>query len=127
MREHYSYPDSMLRQLVRQSKVLPYRQKESTRLIQTDRHAPLSETRQDYREEFHIAGEQLAATVEQLLHEGNIHRIIVKRERQTILEIPLTIGLVGVVIAPVLAAVGAIGALVTHCTIEVVRVESEGS
>lgn len=94
-------------------------------MTQTDPNAPQAEPRQDYREEFHIVGEQLAATVEQLLHEGNIRRIIVKREGQTILEIPLTIGFVGVVIAPVLAAVGAIGALVTNCTIEVVRVESE--
>lgn len=105
--------------------MLNYQQKESIRVIHTDSNIPQAETRHDYREEFHITGEQLAATVEHLLHEGNIHRIIVKHEGQTILEIPLTIGFVGIIIAPVLAAVGAIGALVTNCTIEVVRVEYE--
>ncbi len=84
---------------------------------------PYTGQHQEYREEFQVMGEQLVATVEQLLHEGNVRRIIIKHEGQTILEIPLTIGVVGVLVAPMLAAVGAIGAAVTNCTIEVVRVE----
>ena len=77
----------------------------------------------EYREEFHVMGEQLVTTVEQLLHEGNVRRIFIKHEGHTVLEIPLTIGVVGVLVAPLLAAVGAIGAAVTNCTIEVVRTE----
>src|SRR5579859_2656277 len=68
-------------------------------------------------------GEQLLAKVKELLHEGNVRRIIIKQEGRTVLEIPLTIGVIGAVVAPMLAAVAAIGAAVTNCTIEVVRVE----
>ena len=69
-------------------------------------------------EEFKINGEELLAKVKQLIHEGNIRRIIIKNEKgDSLIEIPLTIGALGVVIAPVLAAVGAIAALVTKCTL----------
>ena len=77
----------------------------------------------EYSEEFHVMGEQVVTTVERLIHEGNVRRIFIKHEGHTVLEIPLTIGVVGVLIAPLLAAVGAIGAAVTNCTIEVVRTE----
>jgi hypothetical protein len=89
----------------------------------TDTHTPSAGQQPEYREEFHVMGEQLGATVEQLLHEGNVRRIIIKHEGHTMLEIPLTIGVVGVLVAPILAAVGAIGAAVSNCTIEVVRTE----
>jgi uncharacterized protein DUF4342/cell wall-active antibiotic response 4TMS protein YvqF len=92
-------------------------------MTQTDLNRPYTGQRPDYDEEIHVMGEQLAATVERLIHEGNVRRIIIKQEGHTILEIPLTIGLVGVLVAPMLAAVGAIGAAVTNCTIEVVRTE----
>lgn len=69
-------------------------------------------------EEFKIDGEGLLAKVTQLIHEGNIRRIIIKNEKdETLIEIPLSLGAVGVVLLPVLAAVGAIAALVTKCTI----------
>jgi hypothetical protein len=92
-------------------------------MTQADTHTPSAGQQPEYREEFHVMGEQLGATVEQLLHEGNVRRIIIKHEGHTMLEIPLTIGVVGVLVAPILAAVGAIGAAVTNCTIEVVRTE----
>jgi hypothetical protein len=60
--------------------------------------------------------------VERLIHEGNVRRILIKHEGQTILEIPLTIGVVGALLAPTLAAVGAIGVALTKCTVEVIRV-----
>lgn len=73
-------------------------------------------------EEFKIKGEDLIAKVKQLIAEGNVRRIIIKdKEDKIIIEIPLTIGVIGIVIAPVLAAVGAIAALVTECTIIVER------
>jgi hypothetical protein len=91
----------------------------------TDPHTPSAGQQPEYREELHVRGEQLVTTVEQLIHEGNVRRIIIKQEGHTVLEIPLTIGIVGVLVAPLLAAVGAIGAAVTNCTIEVVRTEAQ--
>jgi len=73
-------------------------------------------------EEFRINGDELLGRVKQLIAEGNVRRLIIKdKEGKTIIEIPLTIGIVGIVLAPVLAAVGAIAALVTECTILVER------
>jgi hypothetical protein len=74
------------------------------------------------REEFTIKGDDLVAKVKQLIREGNVRRIIIKdKDGKTLVELPLTIGVVGAVFAPVLAAVGAIAALVTECSIVVVR------
>lgn len=71
-------------------------------------------------EEFKINGEDLVARVKQLVKEGNVRRIIIKNEAgKTLVELPLTIGAIGAVLAPTLAAVGAIAALVTKCTIVV--------
>lgn len=73
-------------------------------------------------EEFSINGEELIAKVKQLINEGNVRRIIIKGEDgKTLVELPVTIGLVGVLLAPMLAAVGAIAALVTKCTLVVER------
>jgi len=77
------------------------------------------------REEFRVKGEDLLGKVKQLIEEGNVRRIIIKdKENKTLIEVPLTIGVVGIVLAPVLAAVGAIAALVTECTIIVERREA---
>jgi hypothetical protein len=73
-------------------------------------------------EEFKVSGEELIGKIKKLIAEGNVRRIIIKgKDDKTIIEIPLTIGVVGIVIAPILAAVGAIAALVTECTIIVER------
>lgn len=73
-------------------------------------------------EEFKVKGEELMAKIRQLIHEGNISRIIIKNEEGKIyLEIPVTIGVIGAVFAPLLAAVGALAALAANFTIEVVR------
>jgi hypothetical protein len=69
------------------------------------------------------AGNQVIETVKNLIHEGNVRRISIKQDGRTIAEFPLTLGVVGVALAPVLAAAGAIAALVTDCTIEVQRDE----
>ena len=75
-------------------------------------------------EEFKINGEELLTKVKQLVKEGNVRRIVIKnKEGKTLIELPLTIGVVGVLLAPVLAAVGAIAALVTECTLVVERDE----
>jgi Domain of unknown function (DUF4342) len=70
-----------------------------------------------------ITGGQLLEYVKRLLHQGNIRRIVISQEGRTIVEFPLTIGVVGAVMAPVLAAVGALAALLAECTIEIERVE----
>ena len=73
-------------------------------------------------ETFRVHGDQLLAKVRELIKEGNVRRIIIKdKEGKTLVEFPLTIGVIGAVFAPVLAAVGAIAALVTECTITVER------
>jgi len=75
-------------------------------------------------EEYTVSGSNLVDRVKQLLHEGNVTRVIVKDESgKTLLEIPATIGVVGVVVAPWLAALGVIAALVTNCKIVVERRE----
>jgi Domain of unknown function (DUF4342) len=67
------------------------------------------------------AGNQVIETMKNLIHEGNVRRISIKQEGRTIAEFPLTFGVVGAALAPVLAAAGAIAALVTDCTIEIER------
>lgn len=75
-------------------------------------------------EEFKVSGEDLLRQVKNLINEGNVRRITVKnKEGKTIVELPLTIGVVGAALAPLLAAIGAIAALVTECTIVVERNE----
>lgn len=75
-------------------------------------------------EEYTVSGSNLVDRIKELLHEGNVTRIIVKdMAGKTLLEIPVTIGIVGVVIAPWLAALGVIAALVTNCKIVVERRE----
>lgn len=75
-------------------------------------------------EEFRIRGDELVAKIKEIIHEGNIRRIIIKNEEgKTLIEVPLTIGVVGAVLVPVWAAIGAIAALATNCTIVVERTE----
>ena len=77
-------------------------------------------------EEITIDGDQLISTVKSLIREGNIRRMSVRnREGDTLIEIPLTLGVVGALLLPTLAALGAIAALVTDCTIVVERLESD--
>lgn len=74
------------------------------------------------KETFRVKGEELLTKVKELVHEGNIRRIIIKdKKEKTLVEFPMTIGVVGAVFAPTLAAIGAIAALVTECTIVVER------
>jgi len=71
-------------------------------------------------EEFHINGEELLGKIKELIHEGNIRRIIIKnRDGKTLIEFPMTLGVVGAVLAPTLAAVGAVAALIGEATVVV--------
>lgn len=73
-------------------------------------------------EEFRVSGEELLKKIREIIDEGNARRIIVRNEDgHTLMEIPLTVAVVGAVLAPILAAVGAMAALLTKCTIVVER------
>ena len=75
-------------------------------------------------EEFKVSGEELLAKIKQLVQEGNIRRIVIKnKEGGTFMEIPLTVGVIGVLLAPTLAAVGALAALVSEATVVVEKAE----
>ncbi len=72
-------------------------------------------------ESFKVSGGELLDRVRQIVHEGNVRRVRIRQGDRVVAEFPLTIGIVGAALAPVLAAVGAIAALVAECTIEVER------
>ncbi|NTW22692.1 DUF4342 domain-containing protein [Candidatus Falkowbacteria bacterium] len=77
---------------------------------------------EEFTREFKVSGEKLVKKVKELIKEGNARKVIIKDEKgKSIMEIPLTVGAVGVLLAPVLAAVGALAALLTECTIVVVK------
>ncbi|MEI6884149.1 MAG: DUF4342 domain-containing protein [Bacteroidota bacterium] len=81
---------------------------------------------ENIKEEFKVRGEELVEKVKQLIHEGNVRRLIIKDENGKVyLEIPVTFGVIGALIAPMLAAVGAIAAMVAHFQIEVIRTEEK--
>lgn len=76
------------------------------------------------REEYSISSEELVKTIKKVIHEGNVTRIVVKSEKgETLLEIPATVGVVGAILAPWMAALGVIAAIVTNCKIIVERRE----
>jgi len=68
-----------------------------------------------------VTGDNLLKRVKELVHEGNVRRVTIKQGSKTIAEFPVTIGVVGAVAAPMLAALGAAAALLAHCSIEVER------
>lgn len=79
-----------------------------------------------HTEEHRVSGERLVGKVKELIHQGNVRRLIVRNDDgHTILEIPLTIGVVGAVLLPALVALGAIAALASDYTLVVEKVESD--
>ena len=78
-------------------------------------------------EKFTVSGSQLVEKVKQLIREGNVRKVRLLHEGKTIIEIPLTVGApvvaAGILVTPLLAALGAFAALVTECTIEVEKIE----
>jgi hypothetical protein len=79
-------------------------------------------------EEFQVDGDRIVSTIKELLHEGNIRRISVRNEEgRTLIDIPLTVGVVGALLLPQLAALGAIAALLTRATIVIEKVEDQGT
>ena len=75
-------------------------------------------------DEFEVKSDELVQKTKEILHDGNVTKIIVENEKgQTLLEIPVTVGVVGALLAPWLAALGAIAAIATKCKIKVERKE----
>ena len=78
-----------------------------------------------YWESFKVESENVINQVKNLIHEGNVRRVVIQHQGRTVAEFPLTAGVLGVVLAPVLAAIGALVALLKDCTIQVERGEEE--
>ena len=74
-------------------------------------------------ETIETTGEQLVSKIKELIAAGNVRRVRIRQKDQIVAEFPLTIGVVGAVFAPMLAAVGALAALLSDCSIDVERVE----
>jgi hypothetical protein len=84
----------------------------------------MTEEKKTWTEEIKVQGEGLVAKIKELVHEGNVRHVTIKNEDdKVVLEFPLTLGVVGALLLPTLAAIGAVAALVTNCTIVVVRTE----
>jgi hypothetical protein len=78
-------------------------------------------TERTWKETIQVTGVQLVEAVKKIIHEGNVRRVIIKQGDHTVAEFPLSVGVVGAVIAPILAAVAALAAVMTECTIVVER------
>ena len=80
-------------------------------------------------ERFTVSGDQLLVKIKQLIHEGNIRKVRIIHDDKTIIDIPLSVGApvaaIGILSAPVLAAIGAFAALITECTIEVEKMDEK--
>lgn len=86
----------------------------------------MTSNEQSNQESFKVSGDELLSKLKEIIKEGNARKVIIKNEKEeTIMEFPLTIGAIGVVLAPVFAAVGAIAALATDCTIVVEKKEMQ--
>lgn len=87
-------------------------------------HSHESNHENNHREEYRVRGEQAVNKVKELIHQGNVRKITIKdKDGNVILSLPLTLGVIGAVAAPMIAAVGAVAALVTECTISIERKE----
>jgi hypothetical protein len=80
-----------------------------------------------YWDSFKAGSENVLENIKGLIHEGNVRRVMIQHQGRTVAEFPLTAGVVGVVLAPVVAAIGALVALLQDCTIQVERVKPETS
>lgn len=89
--------------------------------IETDSRIE-EETEPGIREEHKVSGDTVITKIRELIHQGNVRRIIIKNdEGRSLIELPLSVGVVGTILAPTWAAIGAVAALVASCSIEVER------
>jgi len=108
------------------AKRLPYCTKCGAKVQEADKFCPVCGIRvaRIVTEEFSVNANDLIERVKQLIHEGNVNRIIIKDDRdKVLLEIPATVGVIGAILVPWLAALGVIAAMATKCRIVVERRE----
>lgn len=80
----------------------------------------MAQNEKSTHDSYNVSGDEILSKIKEIIKEGNARRIIIKNDKdETIMEFSLTIGAIGVVLAPIFAAVGALTALATNCTIEV--------
>jgi hypothetical protein len=84
-------------------------------------------TEKAHCDSFKAGGEDVLGKIKALIHEGNVRRVVIQHDGRSVAEFPLTAGVVGAVLAPVLAAIGAVVALLQDCTIHVEREKAEGA
>ena len=83
--------------------------------------------RKTVREEYSVSSDELIEKIKKIIHEGNVTRIIVKNEKgELLLEMPVTVGVIGTILAPSMAALGVIAAIATRCSIVVERIQEKG-
>ncbi|MBG0858665.1 MAG: DUF4342 domain-containing protein [Bacteroidales bacterium] len=88
----------------------------------------MAEGQQSNQESFKVTGDEILTKVKEIIREGNARKIIIRNDKdETIMEFTLTIGAIGVIVAPIFAAVGALAALATNCTIVVEKNPGEES
>jgi hypothetical protein len=75
-----------------------------------------------FKETIKVTADRIVDAVKKAVHEGNVRRVVIKQDGRIIAEFPLTVGVVGAVLAPMLAAIGAIAAVASDCTVEIERV-----
>jgi hypothetical protein len=91
----------------------------------TETMAPPERQIEGEKETHRVRGDRIVAKLKELFHEGNVRHVVIKNEDgKTLIELPVTVGVAGALVAPVWAAIGALAALVAHCSIEVERAES---
>ena len=84
----------------------------------------MSNTHHTFTEEIHISADKLVETVKDLIHQGNVRHIVVKNPQgHTLIEVPVTVGLIGIVVAPIIAAVAAVAVFAADFTIVITRDE----
>ena len=120
--DHPAYRDALRGQK-------PYHRKvcaTSNRWLDARKESAMKSATKVRMETIEVKGDNLLAKIKEIVHEGNVRRItITTEEGNKLVEIPLTLGAVGVVLLPVFAAVGALAALVTECTLKIERVEKD--
>lgn len=93
--------------------------------VRTEGETVSEEEKKVYTEEFKLRGDEVVAKVKEIVHEGNVRRIVIQNEEgKSLIEIPLTIGVIGVLLLPAWAAIGAVAALLADCTIVVEKTEA---
>jgi hypothetical protein len=85
----------------------------------------MSNEKKTDQESFKVSGDEILSKIKEIIKEGNARKIIIRNDKdETIMEFTLTIGAIGIALAPIFAAVGALTALASHCTIVVEKIES---